>query len=84
MCAMARYRYFSSAEKVLILLAPVYRNTIVLHSSRQCRGEECAGRVGWQQETRPLYQAIKARFMILRYKHGIHIPSLQDKTRLPS
>ena len=35
----------SSVEKVLILLAPVYRSIVLLHSLRQCGGEERAGSV---------------------------------------
>ena len=50
---------------VLILLVHVYQSTDILHNFSQCRGEECVGRVGWQQETRPLCQLfpdVKAQF----------------------
>jgi len=49
-CTVAMYLYLSSMEKVLSLLAPVYRSTVLLHSFSH------AGSVSWQWETRPLCQ----------------------------
>ena len=59
---------------ILILLAPV------LHRFSQCGGEEHVGRVGVSS----CCPMSRQDFTILRYKCGLHVPSLQCKPCLPS
>lgn len=47
LCVFVRWQCRSSVEKLLILLAPVYGSTAILHSFSQCGVEEHVGRVSW-------------------------------------